>query len=168
MSHQFSVRAVDCGYGHIKFADGRDEAGAIRCDSFPSQSPTARGGSLDGGVIQRRDTFLVEINGRRFEVGKGVALAGQTHRETEVLDHDFSLSDAYTARLYGALSYMYPDLKSHTLDFLVLGLPLNTYPRHHAELSRRFVGEHKINAQGDALTVRRCQRHARRLTVGSN
>lgn len=49
MPEQFVVRAVDTGYGHIKFADGRESSDVIRCDSFPSQSPSAGAGQLEGG-----------------------------------------------------------------------------------------------------------------------
>lgn len=156
MSKSLCTRAVDVGYGHIKYADGRDEHNAIRCDSFPSQSPAGRAGALGGGVMHSRDTFLVEVNGKSFEVGKAVALAGQSNRESEVLDQEFSLSDAYAARLYGALSYMAPSLKDHVIDLLVLGLPLNTFTRHETALKKIFTGEHKVNSRGTVVNIREC------------
>ena len=156
MSIRLSVRAVDVGYGHIKFADGRDEQNSIRCDSFPSQSPAGRAGALGGGVMQSRDTFLVHVNGKCFEVGKAVALAGQSSRESELLDQEFPLSDAYAARLYGALSYMAPGLKNNKIDFLVLGLPLNTFERHAAAVMTRYTGEHPISSRGTSITIGEC------------
>lgn len=116
-----NVRAVDVGYGHVKFTDGRNERSVISCESFPSQSPAAREGSITGGVMHSRDTFLVDINGRRYEVGRAVAMASQSNAESEVLDQEFALSDPHAARLYGALSYMLPGLKNRVIEHLLLG-----------------------------------------------
>lgn len=160
MSHSMVIRAVDCGYGHIKFTEGRDEASTlIRCDSFPSQSPTARDAVREhkGPVVtHKRDTFLVEVNGRRFEVGREVALAGTANAESEILDTEFALSDAYAARLYGALGYMAPSLKAKTIDYLVLGLPLTTIAKYAEPLSERFTGEHILNTSGTTINVKQC------------
>ena len=150
------VRAVDVGYGHIKFSDGRNiTTGEVRTDSFPSQSPMAPQQQLDAGVMQRRDTFTVPLNGRRYEVAKGIAMATKANYESEVLDADFCLSDNYAARLLGAFNYMAPGLNHRDIDCLVLGLPLNTYSKHEKGLATRFTGKHVINERGDAITVRR-------------
>lgn len=154
--HQLSVRALDLGYGHVKFTEGRSETGAVRCDSFPSQSPAAMEGMVDGTVIQRRDTHIVRVNGNLYEVGRAVALASGAHHESEVLDQDFALGDPYAARLYGALSYMANGLPSKTLDYLVLGLPLNTFYVHAEAVSKKFSGEHVINTGGERLLIREC------------
>ena len=68
-THNLIVRAIDVGYGHIKFTDGRDtETGALRTDSIPSQSPAYKGTIVasGGGVMKRRDTFVVPVEGRTF------------------------------------------------------------------------------------------------------
>lgn len=155
-AHKFSVRALDLGYGHVKFTDGRSEDGAVRCDSFPSQSPAAMENTLDGAVVQRRDTHIVRVSNHLYEVGRAVALASGANHESEVLDQDFALGDPYAARLYGALSYMAGGLPAHTLDFLVLGLPLNTFHTHSEAVSKKFSGDLLINANGDRLIVREC------------
>lgn len=152
------VRAVDVGYGHIKFSDGRNADLSIRTDSIPSQSPPARRDTKkDSGVIMsRRDTFIVPAGGRLYEVGRDVRLALHGNHESEVLDADFAMSDAYAARLYGAINYMLPTLPSRTIDVLVLGLPLNTFPKHEAELGKKFVGPHAINERGDTVDIKYC------------
>ena len=84
-----TVRAGDVGYGHIKFTDGRDiETGALRTDSIPSQSPAYKGTIVagGGGVMKRRDTFIVPVENRMYEVGREVHRALTGKQETEVLD----------------------------------------------------------------------------------
>lgn len=157
-SKSLIVRACDVGYGHIKFSDGRDASGAIRTDSIPSQSPPAKKASKKdvGVVMSQRDTFAIPVGGRLFEVGRDVRLAQHSNHESEVLDADFALSDAYAARLFGAINYMKPTLHDRTIDVLVLGLPLNTFPRHEAALQKRFIGQHVINERGDTIDIKSC------------
>lgn len=84
------VRAGDVGYGHIKFTDGRDtENGALRTDSIPSQSPAYKGTIVasGGGVMKRRDTFIVPVEGRLYEVGREVHA-----RVTQISPSDLRLS----------------------------------------------------------------------------
>ena len=58
-THNLIVRAIDVGYGHIKFTDGRDtETGALRTDSIPSQSPAYKGTIVaSGGGVTRCAPF---------------------------------------------------------------------------------------------------------------
>lgn len=156
-AHQATViRAIDVGYGHVKFTDGRCPANALRCDQFPSQSPVARSKIFHDPVIRARDTHVVQVNDRAYEVGKAVAMATGSHQESEVLDHTFPLGDPYVARLYGALSYIAPTLKSAQLDYLVLGLPLTTYLLHAEALSNKFAGEHVVNTKGNRISIGEC------------
>lgn len=152
------VRAIDVGYGHTKFTDGRNADGTIIADSFPSQSPLAPEEELSVGVMQRRETFRVPIDDRIYEVGKGVSQALHSSHESAILDHDYALSAPYAARLYGALNYMRPNLPGHCIDFLILGLPLNTYrTQRRFDVAKRFTGELTINTKGDKVLVRRCE-----------
>ncbi len=149
------VRAVDVGYGHIKFTDGRDTTGNIRTDSIPSQSPGTKPAMHNKiGVMKQRDTSVIPVGGHYYEVGRDVHLALDGYQETEVLDEAFCLSDAYAARLFGALNYM--SLPDGVIDVLVLGLPMNTFRKHQAELEQRFNGEHVINSRGDSISVKHC------------
>lgn len=154
-----TVRAVDVGYGHIKFSDGRNPATqAIRTDSIPSQSPAYKGSMIKGGggVMKRRDTFIIPVGDRHFEVGREINKALGTNQETEVMDEKFSLSAPYAARLFGAINYMTPSLDKDVIDVLVLGLPLNTYRKHHVALAERFTGIHKINDRGETIDIKSC------------
>jgi plasmid segregation protein ParM len=157
MNNEVVVRAIDVGYGHVKFSDGYNPDGALRVESFPSQSPVAKGDALTVNVMKRRDTFFVPVGKRTFEVGKDVADALHGNQESAVMDTKFALSDAYTARLLGAINYMAPNLPDNTIDFLILGLPLTTYMDRHKEVAKRFTGKHVINARGDTVVVHHCE-----------
>ena len=90
------VRAIDVGYGHVKFTDGREaDTGDLRTYSIPSQSPAYKGTIVagGGGVMKRRDTFVIPIADRMYEVGREVHRALSGRQETEVLDENFALSD---------------------------------------------------------------------------
>lgn len=152
------VRAVDVGYGHIKFSDGRDPTDqSIRTDALPSQSPKAKPVLGSGGsVLKQRDTVVIPVGDKLFEVGRDVHLVLQGNQITEVMDDRYALSDAYTARLYGALNYMLPGLPENRIDFLVLGLPMNTYLTHKKALEEKFSGSHIINDQGTEIIIKRC------------
>lgn len=151
------VRAIDVGYGHVKFTDGYDSEGELMAESFPSQSPIGKPSNVfKSEIMSTRDTFMVPVGDRIYQVGRGVRHALHGHEETEVLDKRFSLSEVYRALLYGALNYMLPSLPERTIDFLVMGLPLTTFSTFGVELSKVFVGKHVINTQGDAITIGRC------------
>lgn len=155
-----TVRAADVGYGHIKFTEGRNKQGEIVTNSMPSQSPVAGALYADGAgaalVMNRRDTFRVPVDGSVYEVGREVRFALDPRHESEVLDTDFALSPSYAARLLGAVNYMLPGIPDHVIDLLVLGLPMNTYEKHQADLAQRFQGTHVINERGTTVEVRNC------------
>lgn len=154
MTRPLTTRAIDVGYGHVKFTNGRDpNTGLIVTESFPSQSPPANNPTLKSKVMRSRDTFVVAIGENHYEVGKDICNALEANHNGAVLDQDFPLSDAYAARLFGALNYMAPDLPEGILDYLVLGLPMTTIRKHSAALQKRFVGEHVINTNGDTLQI---------------
>lgn len=52
------VRAVDVGYGHVKWTDGYDGE-AILAEAFPSQSVVSQTAQHQSAVWQQRDTFLI-------------------------------------------------------------------------------------------------------------
>ena len=152
-----TVRAVDVGYGHVKWTEGRDTSGHIIADTFPSQAPLVTEGKGKTEIMQQRDTFVIPVNGKNYVVGRQVKLEIGKNQELEQLDSTFALSDGYTARLYGALNYMLPTLPpSRTIDFLMLGLPLTTINRNSDQLMSRFIGDHVINAKGDTVSIKSC------------
>lgn len=149
------VRAIDVGYGHVKFTTGKRGSHYIT-ESFPSQSPHAADEDLNSNAFHHRDTWTVPVDGAHYVVGRDVRLAMSSNHETEVLDKRFALSAPYRARLYGAMNYMLPGLHGRTIDHLILGLPLTTFNALAEPLSKQYVGEHVINTRGDKVLVRHC------------
>lgn len=148
------VRAVDVGHGHIKYVTDHDvDTGEMLCDSFPSRSPRGGGVDLTAGVMSKLDTVTVEVGGRLYEVGKKVISAAGARDASEYLSRDFATSDAYMARLYGALNYMYPHLGGHKIDWLILGLPNLTLSTMSQPLLERVRGEHIINTSGLKIEI---------------
>lgn len=148
------VRAIDVGYGHVKYVlKHRVASNEIECESFPSRSPQAQGTDLSSGVMSKLDTFTVEVNNRRYEVGKSVISAAGANDSSEILSRDFPTTDAYLARLYGALSYMKPHLQTNRIDWLILGLPNLTIKEMSDPLIKRVLGEHTINDRGDKVII---------------
>lgn len=155
--NSFTVRAIDIGYGHVKYTDGFDpDTHDVAASCFPAQSPIAPKRMIETDATLRRDTFLVPCDDQIYEVGRDIALALNAHHVSEVLDQKYPLSSAYKARLYGALNYMSHGLPAGVIDYLILGLPLTTYLTLSDSLAKRFSGKHVINTRGQTITVNHC------------
>ncbi len=133
------VRAIDVGYGNTKFTTlvtGSD----IQCGLFPSLAPQASTGpDLAAGLMQRRNTVVVEVEGVKYEVGKDARLA-QDASHGRVLDPDYSMTAAHMALIRGAFYYM----GQSKIDLLVLGLPVNTFEKYNQQLAERVIGKHLV------------------------
>lgn len=133
------VRAVDVGYGNTKFTS-LVTSGDIQCGIFPSLAPQASGGpDLAAGLMQRRNTVVVEVDGVKYEVGKDARLA-QDSSHGRVLDPDYSMSATHMALIRGAIYYM----GQPQIDLLILGLPVNTFEKYSAMLAERVVRKHPV------------------------
>lgn len=133
------VRAIDVGYGNTKFVSLLTN-GDIQCGLFPSLAPQASNGpDLAAGLMQRRNTVVVDVDGVKYEVGKDAKLA-QDSSHGRILDPEYSMSDPHMALIRGALYYM----GQPTIDLLVLGLPVNTFEKYSDELAKRVIGTHPV------------------------
>lgn len=159
------VRAVDVGYGNVKYTLAHQSAhSTIECGIFPSRSPIATDKDLAAGLLRRRDTVVVDVNGTSYEVGNDVSLAQGAYDESAVLDPDFSLTDAYLARMCGALYYMQdtdPEtnrsyMEGNKIGLLAVGLPVSTYRRHKERLEKLLVGHHPLPSDR-SVTVERAR-----------
>lgn len=140
------VRAVDVGYGNTKYVTAHAHGEEVHCSLFPSIAPHA--GStpeLGAGVLQRRNTVIIEANGIRYEVGKEAHLA-QDVSHGRILDPTFATSDTYLALIRGAFFYM--GVKE--VDLLVVGLPVSTWGEYKDKMQARLVGTHEIPNIGRA------------------
>jgi plasmid segregation protein ParM len=149
------VRAIDVGYGNVKFSFNHlDAFSKVECEIFPSRSPVAGDKSLSAGLVQGRDTVIINVRGTDYEVGKGVAKAQGTFDESSVLDRVFCLSDSYLARLRGALYYMMgadkktnaPYINGGHIALLVVGLPVSTFRNKElpVKLKEVLTGPHEL------------------------
>lgn len=158
------VRAIDLGYGNVKYSyQHKDAFGTVECELFPSRSPVAGDRGLTAGIVKGRDTVVVNVHGTEYEVGRGVAMAQGTFDESSVLDKDFCLSDAYLARLRGALYYMMGCDKTEEKYFdgnhiglLMVGLPVSTYRNDELRNKLKVIltGTHEL-PEGRSVIVDR-------------
>ena len=159
-----AVRAIDVGYGNVKFSLSHTEArGPIECDIFPSRSPVASDKGLAAGMLKGRDTVIIQVNGTDYEVGKDVAYAQGHNDISSNLDKDFCLSDVYIARARGALHYMkglnkhgVPYLSGNTIALLVLGLPVSSFRNvtMRTKMMSILQGKHEL-VKGEFITIDR-------------
>lgn len=143
------VRAIDVGYGNIKYIAAVDGQ-AIRCAHFPSAAPycTFRGDAVDS-LGERRRTVRVAVGDLLCEVGPDVHLAADIYQTRQMHD-GYCETPEYLALVRGALSYMRVD----KVDLLVLGLPVSTFRTKREALERRMRGMHTIEP-GKSVSVER-------------
>ena len=136
------VRAIDVGYGNTKYSS-LVSASDIQCGVFPSLAPQASTGpDLASGLMQKRNTVVVDVEGVKYEVGEDARLA-QDATHGRVLDPDYSMTAAHMALMKGALYYM----GQPRIDLLVLGLPVNTFKKYEKLLAARVIGKHTVPAR---------------------
>lgn len=129
------VRAVDVGYGRVKFIKGRLPSGGYACESFPSVVGFAQSRSLGGGYFAERSTVTVAYKGAEYEVGPD-ALLSTGASSTRNLDMNYVRSDDYQILLRGALKMM----GLPRIDVLVLGAPVANYEEAKEHLRSAFTG----------------------------
>ena len=101
------VRAIDVGYGNVKYSlQHKDMVNEVICQMFPSLSPVATERSLSDNLVRGLNTVTVSVNNVNYEVGPEAALAQGAFEDSTVLNKDFCMTDAYMARLKGALYFM--------------------------------------------------------------
>lgn len=139
------VRALDVGYGNVKFVRRHESMEAsVICDMFPSRSPAASDSSIGEGTLKKRETVVVKVNGTSYEVGHDVAQAQGANDVSSILDNKFVRSDGYMARVLGALHYMFVDLEQDHIDLLVVGLPVNNIKEHKNYLISKLKTRHEL------------------------
>ncbi|MCL2591246.1 MAG: PRTRC system protein D [Betaproteobacteria bacterium] len=144
----FIVRSVDVGFGNTKFVANVIDSD-IRCASFPSIAyPCMREPTTQPG-FERRKTVTIPINDLFYEVGPEVELAAGTFRSTQMHDRYIETPE-YMALLRGALAQM----KTDTIDLLVVGLPVSAFFAKKAALEKAMLGGHNIGG-GKTVTVRK-------------
>lgn len=134
------VRAIDLGYGNVKYTKCAP-GGLVGLHEYPALAIPALSHHFnhDGHLLTRTNTLVVETNGRLFHVGPDspALLQGVAERE---LDGAYARSDRYAALMKGTLSY----IGEPVIDKLILGLPVSTYPKEHLRLGEAWTGRHEV------------------------
>lgn len=139
------VRALDVGYGNVKFVRSHQSIEEkVICDMFPSRSPAATDSFIGEGTLKKRDTVIVKVNGTSYEVGRDVAQAQGANDISAILDNKFVREDGYMARVLGALHYMFMDIEEDYIDMLVVGLPVNNIKEHKEFLIEKLKTKHTL------------------------
>jgi plasmid segregation protein ParM len=140
MTNDTIVRAIDLGYGNVKYSK-RSTGGQLELYEFPALAVPALSHHFDhdGHLIARTNTLAVEIHGRLFHVGPDspALLQGVAERE---LDGAYARSDRYAALMKGTLAY----IGEPVIDQLILGLPVSTYAKEHQRLAEVWTGRHEV------------------------
>lgn len=133
------IRAIDTGYGNIKYVTEHNNNSIMRCASFPSWAIPARNNRLSGGCVKSRDTVTIDVSGQAFEVGPDIERALDRHL-AKPLHAQFVKSNEYIALTLGALYY----ITEPKIDTLVVGLPVHLTHTYADLLVTRITGQHRI------------------------
>jgi plasmid segregation protein ParM len=132
----FVLRAGDIGWGYTKYTHPT-ENGEIEFRSFPSLAPRASLHDMSMGLLGKRDTVTVNVEGTLYEVGPDSS--DLVSDSTRNLNEQYIYTDQYKALFYGILSYMGDD----EIDLLVLGLPVSGLNLIE-DLRNLSIGKHQI------------------------
>lgn len=147
-----SIRAIDVGFGLVKFST-RDASGkGLSYRSFPSVAIPADGRAMRAVGSRRRNTFDMPVNGAKYEVGVEIGLAQAGGSFGRDVSDEFYRGAIYEALTKGALRYMV-EAGDSVIDTLVLGLPVNQYndAKRRDYLRERYAG---LIGLGDGKSVR--------------
>ena len=138
------VRALDVGYGNVKFVRRHDSMEeSVVCDMFPSSAPVA-GDKLAGEGIGVRNTVDVKVGGNTYEVGHDVAQAKGASDISTNFNDKYVRSDKYKALVLGALHYMFLSIEQNHIDLLVVGLPVDKMKDHKEYLIELLKTTHEL------------------------
>jgi plasmid segregation protein ParM len=143
------VRGLDVGFGSTKFVVGRSSGHLPECRLFPSLAPLSSGTDISSGVLKKRDTLTVVVDGKHYEVWPQAEHALKTHN-ARVLHSDYVRTPEYLALARGAMTYM----NVPHIDVLVVGLPVAEMATKSEVLEQRMVGPHVL-PNGRVVSVRR-------------
>lgn len=143
------VRAIDVGYGNVKYCQGETE-GQLLCGHFPSIASLFTGMDRGAGVMSTRDLIEVESGNSRYLVGRDSidTLSARDDRGRTLLASYIDMPQ-HLALLRGALAYI-GDLH---IELLVSGLPVSYFAQDKERLAERLRGEHRF-PEGRIITVR--------------
>jgi plasmid segregation protein ParM len=131
------IMPLDIGFGFTKY--GKIIDGTMKFLSYQSLAPMASDVDMSMGILGKRDTVIVDVDGTDYEVGPDSEDL-DTSESTRSLNDQYIYTDQYKALFYGSLHYM----GEKTIDLLVVGLPVSNL-NHAEKLKSILIGTHEIN-----------------------
>jgi plasmid segregation protein ParM len=139
-SENFTVGAVDVGYGNTKYLAVSDGDVGFKHGHFPSLAPIAPNVDMSGGMLGKRNTKIIELDTVRYEVGPDTEMTSVGSDTSRILNDQYIFSQQYKALFLGALAYM----GKESFDIVVMGLPVKNM--YNAEkLEKEFTGIFEID-----------------------
>lgn len=133
------IRSIDLGFGFVKLDEYNNETKELEYKSFPALAPRASNTDMSAGILGKRDTVVVDVDGTKYEIGPD-SVDLETSDVVRALNDSYIFTDQYKALTLGALYYIHEE----EIDLLVVGLPVSNL--HQAgELYKLLKGEHKVN-----------------------
>lgn len=144
------IRAIDVGYGNVKYITEDQSNGEMKSAMFPAIALPASKYEIGDSHLQRRQTITVPVNGKEFEVGPDIELVKMGLSESDHFHEKYCESDEYLALFRGALRYM----NTNHIDCLVVGLPVRYLKTKREKLENLLSGNHQIS-EHDTVTVKK-------------
>jgi plasmid segregation protein ParM len=138
----FSVEAIDIGYGYTKYTTGYTPEGGLTHNLFPSLASLSPTEEMGGDFFIRRNTkTITDTGGVMWEVGPDASDI-KSNSSVRALHENFVQTEQWLVLLKGALAYIGKD----EIDVLVLGLPVSGMKKRD-EVIARAEGSHMIGNQ---------------------
>lgn len=135
------IRSIDLGFGFTKYDKTKKETNVLEYHSFPSIAPRASTIDMSAGILGKRDTVFVNVDGTRYEIGPD-SVDLESAEVIRSLNDNYIFTEQYKAITYGALYYM----QESEIDLLVVGLPVQNLHQSE-ELKNLLLGKHQINEE---------------------
>ncbi len=127
---------IDLGFGFSKY--GKIINSEMTYDYIPSLAPRATGVDMSMGIVGKRNTIKVNVDGTDYEVGPD-SIDLDSSENTRTLNDQYIFTDQYKAISLGLFYY----IGEPEIDLLVVGLPVsNLY--NSEKLKDILIGEHQV------------------------
>ena len=133
------IRAMDLGFGFVKHEKLNQETNEMEYSSFPSLAPKASNIDMSAGVLGKRNTTIVHVDGTKYEVGPD-STDLESSDVIRALNDNYIFTDQYKALTLGAFFYM----NEPVIDLLVVGLPVSNLNQSE-DLKKMLIGKHQVN-----------------------
>ena len=149
--HAAVVRAIDAGFGLIKYSFESDAKDGVDFGHFFSSATLADMSNV-GKMGSQRNTVDVPVGNQWYEVGPDITKAQGGDEFGRDLTDGYIKTPTYEALMKGALAY----IDEPVIDMLVVGLPVNTFQQQSNIdfLQEKYCGDITISRDKSVLVKR--------------